>query len=94
MKVQSVEIRGNHRTDRSFFDNELQEALSSDSFLELHTSLVKTTKRLESFDVFRSVKTEIKIPTSVKGNEAIPIKIFIDVQEKNMLSSKVSPNLN
>lgn len=59
--------------------------------MALHSSLVHTTKRLQSFGIFSSVKTQIKIPSSITSEGGpIVIDLHIDVKEKNVLFSKVS----
>lgn len=88
--VKEVQIKGNHRTHRSFFNNELRTALSRETFPDLHSSLVDMTKRMESFGLFSSVETVIKVQPSGMTNVVIPVSIVIEVKEKQVLSSKVS----
>jgi outer membrane protein assembly factor BamA len=90
VSVREIEIKGNHRTQRSFFDNELREAITCATFHDLHSSLVKTTKRMETFGIFSSVDAVIKVrPSEITQGGVIPISLFIEVKEKNILFSKV-----
>jgi outer membrane protein assembly factor BamA len=87
--VKEVQIKGNHRTQRSFFDNELAVALTRETFPELHSSLIDMTKRMESFGIFSSVETVIKVQPSGMTDVTIPVTVVIEVKEKKVLFSKV-----
>jgi outer membrane protein assembly factor BamA len=88
--VKEIQIKGNHRTNRAFFDNELAAALTRETFPDLHSSLVEMTKRMESFGLFSSVETAIKVQPSGMTTATIPVIIAIEVKEKSVLFSKVN----
>jgi outer membrane protein assembly factor BamA len=91
--VRRIEVKGNQRTNGSFFENELREVVACDNFQDLHSSLVNTTKRMETFGIFSSVDAVIKVrPSEVTKAGFIPISLFIEVKEKNVVFSKVRFN--
>lgn len=87
--IEKIEFKGAQRTNQALFENEfINDANKCQNFQELHTSLVKSTKRFESFGIFSSVDTLIKVNPNTQNNK-LPVTIIVDAKEKNVPFLKV-----
>ena len=86
--IDKIEFKGAQRTNNFLLENEFIGAQKCENFQQLHASLLQSTRRLESFGIFSSVVTIMKVNPNYQGDK-LPIHIVVEVKEKKIPFLKV-----
>ena len=88
IEIKDIEIKGNLRTRKSLFENELSDVVNSKKIKDLHDSLVSLNLRLREMEVFESVDIMLDISESTPSKYVTGI--VIGVKEASVPLLKVS----
>ena len=87
IEIQQIEIRGNLRTRKSLFENELDDVMGSKKMKDLYDNLEKLNLRLREMDVFEGV--DIKLDIAESNPSKYVAGIVVGVKETSVPLLKV-----